>query len=120
MISYDSIKLVQANFKNGFLEITTDRVMPYDINFSPDLSRNTILKEDGNMVIVAIDNKLAGSVARDYDLGYIIETRSKDRRNPILDTTLSNLPRSQLGPRSTFGFVPAERSDVILIKQDNV
>ena len=68
--------------------------MPYEIKFSPDLSRNTILKEDGNMVLVAIDNKLAGSVARDYDLGYIVETRDKDRRNPILDTSLSNLPRS--------------------------
>ena len=92
--------------------------MPYKINFSPDLTRNTVLTEKGDMVIVAIDNKLAGGVQRDYYLGYIIETRDKDRRNPIFNSTMIELPQSQLGLSTTFGFKPANRSDIVLIKRD--
>ena len=62
MISYDSARIVHADFKTGALKITLDRSMPYKVNFRPDLIRNTILTEDGNMIIVGIDNKLAGSI----------------------------------------------------------
>ena len=94
LISNDQVRLVWANFQTGVLEITTDSIMPYPINFSPDLTRNTILNEEANMIIVGIDNKVAGSAERDYDFGYIIETRDKDRRNPILNKTLSLIPRA--------------------------
>ena len=61
LISEDQVRLVWANFQTGVLEITTDSIMPYPINFSPDLNRNTILNEEANMIIVGIDNKVAGS-----------------------------------------------------------
>ena len=62
LISNDSARLVLADFATGKLKITLDTTMPYKINFSPDLNRNTILTEKGDMVIVAIDTKLAGGV----------------------------------------------------------
>ena len=94
--------------------------MPYPINFSPDLTRNTVLNEEANMIIVGIDNKVAGSAERDYDFGYIIETRDKDRRNSILNKTLSLIPRAQLGEKTTFGFVNASRSENPKINKDRV
>ena len=53
-------------------------------------------------------------------MGYIIETRDKERRNPILNMTMIELPQSQLGLSTTFGFKPANKSESVLIKKDIV
>ena len=53
-------------------------------------------------------------------MGYIIETKDSYRRNPIMNSTMVEVVKSQLGLKTTFGYKPATTNTTVLIKKDRM
>ena len=53
-------------------------------------------------------------------MGYIIETKDSYRRNPIMNQTMVEVVKSQLGLKTSFGYKTANTNTTVLIKKDRV
>ena len=53
-------------------------------------------------------------------MGYIIETKDSYRRNPIMNQTMVEVVKSQLGLKTSFGYKPVNTNTTVLIKKDRV
>ena len=69
--------------------------------------------------MVGVDSSIAGKVSGSSQYGFIMETDSSQRRNPILEQEATEMQASSLGVQTTFGFRNATKSSVSFINEDN-
>ena len=69
--------------------------------------------------MVGVDSSIAGAATGLSQYGFIMETDSSKRRNPILEQDSREMPASSLGNETTFGFRIATKSSDSFIKEDS-